>query len=563
MVMLASGVAELVSLGSVLPFLGVLSDPNSLWQQPQVNMLAAWLGVTEANQLLIPATVFFVVAAVLAALIRLSNLWLNGRLAAAVGSDLSINAYRRTLYQPYEVHIQSNSSDLITGIAKHINLTVVALNNFLQLITSSIVVAGLMIGLLWIDAPVAGFATIVFGSAYGGFAMTARRELRSNSHKIAAASTLQIKALQEGLGAIRDVLLDGSQSTYLDVYRVADIPQRRLQVKNIFLGALPRYSLEALAMVSVALFGGVLMYQRGSGAAAIPLLGALALGAQRLLPAMQQVYKGWASLKGQNAAIYAVLNMLDQPLPPIVSRRQPLNLVKQIRFEKVAFRYSCDHPEVLCDFSLDVRFGERIGLIGTSGSGKSTILDLLMGLLKPNRGYVLVDGENLHDPKNPERLAAWQMAIAHVPQTVFLTDSTIAENIAFGLPRDKIDLERVKEAAEQAQIADFIECSLDGYDSFVGERGVRLSGGQRQRIGIARALYKRASVIILDEATSALDISTEEAVMESVEGLSRNLTLVMIAHRLSTVQRCDRIVQIAQGNVLADGPPNKMLFNTP
>jgi len=230
-----------------------------------------------------------------------------------------------------------------------------------------------------------------------------------------------------------------------------------------------------------------------------------------------------------------------------------------IQLQGVYFRYQMEQLDVLRELNLKIRCGERIGLIGSTGSGKSTAIDLLMGLLVPTAGRVLVDGEDLHDPAHPERLAAWRAAIAHVPQSIYLADNSIAENIAFGVPRDNIDFTRVKQAAAQAQIASFIESRLDGYASFVGERGIRLSGGQRQRIGIARALYKQASVIIFDEATSALDVRTEEDVMEAVRGLNRDLTIVMIAHRLSTVKRCDRVVRLDQGLVVASGPPSLIL----
>jgi ATP-binding cassette, subfamily B, bacterial PglK len=308
--------------------------------------------------------------------------------------------------------------------------------------------------------------------------------------------------------------------------------------------------------VAIALLGGLLVLQRGSGAAVIPLLGALALGAQRLLPALQQIYSGWANLQSSNASLAAVIELLKQPLPQQLAVAEPLAIQQSIRLEAVRFRYAPDLPEVLHGLNLEIHRGERIGLIGSTGSGKSTLVDLLMGLLLPSGGRLLVDGLDLHDPAHSERLSGWQAAVAHVPQSIYLADSSIAENIAFGVPRHAIDMARVKQAAEQAQIAAFIESSPEGYASFVGERGIRLSGGQRQRIGIARALYKQARVIVLDEATSALDTSTEEAVMEAVEGLSRDLTMVMIAHRLSTVQRCDRVVRLARGVVVASGPPS-------
>ncbi len=556
LVMLASALAELVSLGAVLPFLAVLSNPQQLWQQPLIQALALGFRYSQPQQLVVPATVAFALAAVLAALIRLLNLWLNGRLAAAVGSDLSCEVYRRTLYQPYQVHVQRNSSALITAITNHIALTVMALNMVLQIVSALLVAAGLLIGLLLIDWLVAVSTAGLFGIAYGLVAATSRSRLQQNGERIAAASNQRVKTLQEGLGAIRDVLLDGTQATYQEVYRRADRLQRQLESKNMFLSSFPRYALEALGLVAIAVLGGLLVLQRGSGGAVIPLLGALALGAQRLLPALQQVYSGWASLNSWSASLAAVIELLEQPLPQQQAVAAPLALQQSLRLQALCFRYSPELPKVLHGLDLEIRRGERIGIIGTTGSGKSTLVDLLMGLLVPSGGRLLVDGLDMHDPAHVERLAGWRAAVAHVPQSIYLADSSIAENIAFGVPRQAIDLDRVKQAADQAQIAGFIKSSPEGYASFVGERGIRLSGGQRQRIGIARALYKQASVIVLDEATSALDTSTEEAVMEAVEGLSRDLTMVMIAHRLSTVQRCDRVVRLAHGAVMDSGPPS-------
>ncbi len=559
LVMLASGVAELVSLGAVLPFLAVLSDPHRLWEQPLVQAFAARLGFTQASQLLLPATLAFVAAAVLAALIRLANLWLNVRLAAAVGSDLSCEAYRRTLYQPYGVHVQRNSAAVITGTTTQIGRTVGALTALLQLVTAAVVAVGLLAGLLLIDWAVALGAAALFGIVYGLLAITSRKELQRNSQRIAAAAKQQIKALQEGLGAIRDVLLDGNQRTYVEIYGQADRQQRQLQAKNHFLGTFPRYALEALGLVAIALLGVLLVQQQGSGGAVIPLLGALALGAQRLLPVLQQVYANWTSLKGFNADLVGVLALLNQQMPPQVQVAEPLSLREDIRLEGVHFRYGPEQPEVLRGLDLEIRRGERIGLIGSTGSGKSTTVDLLMGLLAPTAGRVLVDGVDLHDPAHPERLAAWRASIAHVPQSIYLADSSIAENIAFGVPRQQIDLVRLQQAATHAQIASFIDASPDGFDTFVGERGIRLSGGQRQRIGIARALYKQAQVLVFDEATSALDTGTEEAVMTAMNVLSQSLTLIMIAHRLSTVQDCDRVILLAEGRVSSDGDSQLIL----
>ena len=557
MFILASGVAELLSLGAVLPFLALLSDPDRVLHQPLVRELSARLGFTETSELLLPVTLAFVAVTVLAAMIRLANLWLGGRLAAAIGSDLSCEAYRRTLYQPYGVHVNRNSATLITGLTTQIPRTVLAFTSLLQLITAAVVAIGLLTGLMLIDWPVATGAAALFGSVYAQLAITVRSELHSNSQLIAAAGKQQIKALQEGLGAIRDVLLDGNQAFYVEIYQQADLPQRQRLATNQFIGAFPRYAVEALGMVSIALMGALMVQQQGTGSAVIPLLGAFALGAQRLLPALQQVYLGWSVLKSSNSHMSAVLAMLNQPMPPVLQTLnvgEHLELRKGIRFEAVHFRYGPEQPEVLQGLDFEICQGERIGFVGSTGSGKSTTVDLLMGLLRPTRGRVLLDGVDLHDPAYPERLAAWTAAIAHVPQSIYLSDCSIAENIAFGVPPHKIDMVRVKQAAAQAQIASFIESSQEGFESFVGERGIRLSGGQRQRIGIARALYKQARVLVLDEATSALDNDTEESVMASVDGLSKELTVVMIAHRLSTVKRCDRVIRLERGTITSDGP---------
>lgn len=563
LVMLVTGLAEMLSLGAVLPFLVVLSDPQQLWQNQVVQEIAIIFGLTSASQLLLPTTLVFASMSVLAALIRLANLWLNGQLAAAVGSDLSCEVYRRTLYQPYEVHLQRNSAEVITATTNQIDLTVFSMRSLLSLFTSVVITACLLIGLLWIDAPLALASAFLFSSAYGLISIATRRKLRRNGLKIAEASTQQLKALQEGLGAIRDVLLDGSQPIYLQIYRQADLPLRKSDAYNTFLAIFPRYSLEALGMVAIALIGGLLVLERGGGTAVIPLLGALALGAQRLLPALQQIYIGWASLNTCNTAIHAVLTALNQPLPPEVLVVEPLQLREGIRLERGHFRYASDQPDVLCGVDVEIFPGERIGLIGSTGSGKSTMVDILMGLLVPTSGRLLVDGADLHDLAEPERLLSWRASIAHVPQNIYLADSSIAENIAFGVPRQKIDLARVKQAAAQAQITSFIETSPQGYETYVGERGVRLSGGQRQRIGIARALYKRANVLVFDEATSALDNGTEDAVMSSLDLLSKELTIVMIAHRLSTVARCDRIVQLENGSILRVFDPSQIVHFTP
>jgi len=554
LVMLASGLAEVVSLASVLPLLAVLTEPQRLWQMPLVQPLATLVGIRAPGGLLLPVTVIFGVAVVLAAAVRLCNLWLNGRLAAAIGSDLSCEVYRHTLYQPYGFHVQQNSSTLINTITGQVGNTVTAIYSALQLASSSLVALSLLLALLAIDAQIACLAAALFGLAYAVLAISTRSRLTANGAIVTEASRQVIKALQEGLGAIRDVLLDRSQPAYLAIYRSSDRPMRLRQIENIYLGSFPRFALEALGLLLIAVLALLLSWQRGHEKTVIPLLGTLALGAQRLLPALQQVYSNWTSIRALTASVADVLSMLEQPLPSdcLQSVAEPLVFRRSVRLRQLSFRYSDSASLVLNSIDLEIRHGERLGIIGATGSGKSTLMDVLMGLLQPTSGVIQVDGADLHDPSDAYTLAGWQAAVAHVPQSIYLADSSIAENIAFGVPRAQIDMSRVLRAAEQAQIAAFVDSSSDGYSSFVGERGIRLSGGQRQRIGIARALYKRASVLVFDEATSALDNATEEAVMESIDKLSRDLTIVMVAHRLSTIARCDRVIELQHGLIVRE-----------
>ncbi len=565
LVMLASSVAEVLSLAAVLPFLAVLANPEGLFNQSLVQQWAPRLGIAGAQELLLPITVVFAVLALAAGVIRLLNLWLNGRLAAAIGSDLSCEAYRRTLYQPYAVHLARNSSQLIASISTDVNRVIYqVLSPLLLLLSSGLIAFSLVFALLAIDWTTAVGAGLVVGLVYAGAMASSRRPLQVMAQSQVLLNRQLIQALQEGLGAIRNVLLDGTQAFYANSYQRADQPLRRNGADASFLSFYPRLVLEPVGMALIALIGLLLVRQAGV-ARALPLLGALALGAQRLLPVVQKVYEGWAQSRSAKDSLASVLELIAQPLPSGQSqgRGAPLALMQGLRFQAVHFAYGPELPEVLRGIDLEIGRGERIGIIGTTGSGKSTTLDLLMGLLLPTAGRILLDGEDLHDPEHPERLSAWRATIAHVPQSIYLADSSIAENIAFGLPKDQIDMLKVRLAAEQAQIGGFIESSPAGYNSFVGERGIRLSGGQRQRIGIARALYKQAKVLVFDEATSALDNETEMAVMEAIKGLSKDLTILMIAHRLTTVQRCDLVIELGHGLVQRIVQPADLASITP
>ena len=559
---LLSAFAEVVSLGAVLPFIGILVAPDRVFSHPIAADVAQALGITSVDQFVLTLTGVFIAAALIAGAIRILLLWSSTRLAFASGADLGVEVYRRTLYQPYWVHAARNSSVVISGITNKINDVVfMVLLPLLTLITSTVLLLAIILALIAIDPMVASVAAVGFGVSYVLISWMSRRRVYRNSQRINYEQTQVVKALQEGLGGIRDVLLDGTQSFYRDIYRQADHPLRRAQGNNVFIGLSPRYAMEALGMVMIAGLTYALSLQADGIATALPVLSALALGAQRMLPALQQAYSAWTSIVGCYATLADTIELLDQPLPSDLGQPAPAPLPVQnaIYFDAVRFRYNDDSPWVLDGLNLSIAKGMRVGFVGSTGSGKSPTLDLLMGLLMPTEGEILVDGQSISG--NHRR--AWQRSIAHVPQSIYLADTTLAENIAFGMPPDTINLERVQQAARHAQISDFIESSPEGYQAYVGERGVRLSGGQCQRIGIARALYKQASVLVFDEATSALDSTTEQSVMDAIEGLNSDITILVIAHRLTTVRRCDLIVELENGRVVAQGTYEQLLECSP
>ncbi len=546
--MILASFAEILSIGAVLPFLAVLTSPERIFQLPKAQPFIHTLGFTNPSQLLFPLTIAFGIAAIISGTMRLLLLWASTRVSFATGADLSISIYRRTLYQPYAVHASRNSSEIISGITGKSNgLINSTISPFMTLLNSSIMLIVILVALLLIDPIIALSAFGGFGLIYTGIIKLSQKQQLLNSQCIARESTQVIKSLQEGLGGIRDVLIDGSQDAYCQIYRNADQPLRRAQGSSSFIGGSPKFAIEALGMMLIAILAYELARQPDGIAKAIPVLGALALGAQRLLPVLQQAYASWSSIQAGQASLQDTLELLDQPLPDYVDQppAKPIPFQNRITLKNLSFRYTPQTPLVLRNLDLTIDKGSKIGFIGITGSGKSTLLDIIMGLLLPTEGTLDIDNQPITTNNN----RAWQAHIAHVPQSIFLADSTIEENIAFGVPTNKIDRQRVKHAAQQAQIADIIETWPKKYKTYVGERGIRLSGGQRQRIGIARALYKQADVIIFDEATSALDNQTERAVMQAIETLGHDLTILIIAHRLTTLKNCNQIVELDDGGI--------------
>lgn len=550
--MTLSSFAEILSIGAVLPFLGALTAPDRIFQHPAAQPFIEVLGMASADQLILPLTVAFCLAALVAAGMRLILLWVSVRLSFAFGSDLSNKVYRRTLYQPYATHIARNSSEVINVIwVKVSEVIFYILMPAMTLISAGVMVIAIITALLSIIPAIALVAFAGVGLIYALIIKMTKQRLKVNSQHIARESTNVIKTLQEGLSGIRDVLIDGSQENFCNTYRNNNHILRRAQGNNQFMSQSPRYALEAMGMVLIAILAYVLSRQPDGIAMAIPTLAALALGLQRLLPASQQLYGALSTIQGAQASLQDVLELLDQPLSDQAEQppAEPMPFRQQITLNRISFRYSPQTPWVFKDINLSIAKGARVGFIGTTGCGKSTLLDIVMGLLQPTEGTIEIDNQ----PITTINRRAWQAHIAHVPQTVFLADSSIEENIAFGVPKELIDTVRVRQAAQQAQLAGIIETWPSKYQTRVGERGVQLSGGQRQRIGIARALYKQADVIVFDEATSALDSETEQAVMLAIEALSEDITILIIAHRLNTLKGCTEVIELDKGGLVKLG----------
>jgi len=544
-------IAEIVSLGAVVPFISVLVEPEKIFYSNFMSGFISFFGISSPAELLFPLTLLFCIAALFAASIRLILLWVSIRLSNATGADLSIDVYRKTLFQPYTTHVQRSSSEIISGITQKVGAATAVLLSLVNVITSTALLLSILGTLIFIDPIIATVTLLIFGIGYFVIALNSRKKLKTNSLNIANEQTNVVKALQEGLGAIRDILLNGTQEIYTEDYRKAIQKLVRARGGNSFINEAPRYGMESLGMILIAILAYSLSFREGGVNSALPILGALALGAQRLLPLLQQLYGNWSVVMGSRGSLIDVLYLLNQSLPDYESlpNPQPYVLEKNIEFRNIDFSYPGEQQHVFKDLNFTIEKGKTIGICGTTGSGKSTAIDILMMLLEPDNGELLVDDKILDD----HMLRSWQLSISHVPQNIFLSDRSITENIAFGIPPDEIDEEKVNDAAEKSQILDFIKQSPKGFKTIVGERGVRLSGGQRQRIALARALYRNASILVFDEATSALDNKTEMNVMNSISNLGSDLTIVIIAHRLTTLKHCHKIIQLENGEISFSG----------
>ncbi|MBJ90943.1 MAG: ABC transporter ATP-binding protein [Woeseia sp.] len=560
-----TGATEILGLGAIVPFLTALANASEMLSNQALAPYLAYANVTTPSQLIILFATLFAVAVIFTNVMRLTTLRVQMWLSARIGSELSVLLFSKMLHQDYEFHVNNNSSSMISEIVNDLNGTLSIIYNTLTLITQMLVVLFIVSTLLTLN-PVAGFImTILTGGAYFVVMRISKWRLRRNSKTISEGYVLLMKALQEGLGGIRDVLIDGTQKTFVDFYRKGDVPMRLASTDNQFIRMAPRFILEAIGISLLSIVAAFLAWQANDFSQVLPLLGTMALAASRLLPAVQGAFASLAGMHGSQESMLRTLRALSRPIDGEALMPQEAvsyGLKDRLEFKNIWFHYArvkdieqTDQDWILRDVNLEIPANTTVALVGVTGSGKSTIADIALGLLKPQKGELLVDGHSLHevDPR------AWRATIAHVPQSIFLCDGTFSDNIAFGVPHDKVDMGQVRRAAAMALISEFIEARPSGYNTVVGERGIRLSGGQRQRIGIARALYKRASLIVFDEATSALDNPTEREVMNQIEALSGKVTVLLIAHRMSTVESADLIYEIGDGEVLHSGGYKQLL----
>ena len=551
--MLISSLAEVVSISSAAPLLTSLSLTGNAYEDSFVSNLLKLLNISTPEQILIFSALIFSISAIFSAFFRIISLNFNLRLSSALGSELSSNVFSSVINQSYLYHLKTNSAEIISNNTLFISLVVVSYTQFLQLAHSSIISLGIFIFLLNINAKaiITLFALLLI--SYLITATLFRKKLYSLGQKAGKLAESQIKYNQESIKSIRDIILDSKQNLLIKNFNKLDVPMRTFQAKAQLLGLVPRYVIESLSLIFVAILALYLINQTNGQTIFIATIGTILIGLQKLLPSLQQVYGAWASIKSYKHALERIFKTLKKNFIPLnlIDKKTSLKNIdthsiqifnSKISLENVAFQYEKGNP-IIKNFNLSISKGEIIGLKGKSGSGKSTICDIIMTLIEPTHGSFLIDDKNIHKPKNKKRIALWRSKIAHVPQDIFLIDASIKENILFSKDKDNYDREWFWNVIDLACLSEFIKTNNNGVDTIVGEGGSLLSGGQKQRIGLARAIYKKSPFLILDEATSALDKLTERKILNNLKSFSRDTTILLVSHNESVFEICDRVIE--------------------
>lgn len=541
---------ELVGVASIMPFMSVVADPDLVHTNPYLFRVYEALGFTSVHSFLIALGVAVIVMLALSNGVSALAQYGLHRFSWGMHHRLSVRLLSGYLAQPYSFFTSKNSASLNKTLLNECQQVIrEVMIPMLDLTARTLVILALIILLLIADPLLAVSVALVLGGIYGGIYFAIKRKQRRLGLIRVRSNQERFKVAGEAFGGIKDVKVLERERAFLDRYKPASSRFSRATASNSVMQVLPRYFIEAVA------FGGIVLIviyhlQAGAGVSQIlPMVSLYAFAGYRLMPELQSLFSDLTKIRFNRAALddllenYGGLGGGEKPAP------EPLPFDERIVFDAVRFSYEGSSRPALDGVSLSIEKNHTIGLVGRSGSGKTTLVDLLLGLYEPDSGQILVDGV----PLDETTISSWRRQVGYVPQHIFLTDDTIAHNIAFGVPQEELDLERVERAARVAHLHDFILALPDGYQTLVGERGVRLSGGQRQRIGIARALYHDPQVLIMDEATSALDGATESAVMEAIRDLSGKKTIILIAHRLTTVEECDRIYVMENGRLADSG----------
>lgn len=561
---------ETLSVVSVMPFLAVLGNPGLLETNSTLSSLYNYTksigGFTRDTFLIFLGVGSFLLILVSSAYRTLTHYIMN-RYIEMRRDSIATRLLEVYLRQPYSFFLDRHSAELSKTLLADIDRLIgdVIYPTF-NMIAYSLVAITITSLLIWVDLRLALLSLGVIGGLYGLVYGYLKKRLLELGSTMMSATSERFKAASEAFGGIKSIKLLGHEGSYLNRFQV---PSREVSIaaaSQRTLSQVPKFIIEGFAFGGIILIVLVMMYSSGGLndnflGQTLPVIGLYTFSAYRLQPALQNVYQGVTSLRfGQ-----ALVENLDITMQSKIRTNKaleagtlPLRAHKKITIETLSYSYPNTEKPVLFDLNFEIPVGSAVGLIGSTGAGKSTLVDLLLGLLSPTHGRLSVDGVAIEN----QHVLAWQKSLGYVPQEIYLSDSTIYENIAFGMPKDKIDLEQVHNCAVMAQIHDFIEQDLPlQYETRVGERGVRLSGGQRQRIGIARALYHNPEVLLLDEATSALDTATEESVMNAIEKLANQKTIIIVAHRLSTLKKCNQIIMLEKGQIQSIGTYEQIVSN--
>ena len=558
-------IAELAGLGAVFLLLGVLSDPDRIQESERLSWAYETFGFSSVSSFQVALAILAILVVLSSQAIKMAGIYASARFSSMRQYTLSSRLLSIYLRQPYTWYLGRSSSDVSRRVLSEVNNFIgKVLLPSLNLVSAALVTLAIIGFLLAVD-PVICIATgLIIGGGYLGIYFWQRRRLKWIGKELVRHNQTRFRLTQEAMGGFKEVKLMGLERGYSRRFESAALEAARHGAYASVLQQLPRIALEAIVFgFLIGLVMVLLLWNEGNLAAIIPKLGIFAFATLRLLPSLQKIYAAFTSILVGQASLEQIYDDFMKAsktavdLPTGGDKR--LGLDQAITLENVAFSYPAAERTALRNVSLRIPKCTTVGIVGGTGAGKTTLVDLILGLLSPDSGEIRID----ETPLSRDNLRSWQRSIGYVPQSIFLTDDSVRQNIAFGVPQDAIDNHAVERAAKLAALHDFVIEELpEGYETIVGERGVRLSGGQRQRIGIARALYHSPGLLILDEATSALDNITERVVMEAVETIRDEMTIIMIAHRLSTVRNCDVIYVMEHGTVASSGTYDELLHTS-